>query len=169
MNTNLSNIIIKASKNDKASMMKVISLFSKQINTYSRKLYGDDTIQDLELFLIILIKRYAKRLKDKSNKIIVAYISRSLKKYSFHLYDKHMKHLSLEELEYEIPVESNYDNIIIPEKAFSVLTLKEKRIIFKIFYLDTPIKVIAKEYKVSVQSIYKIKNNALRKMRIILA
>ncbi len=46
------------------------------------------------------------------------------------------------------------------------LSKKQSDIINKLYFLDIPVKDVANKYKVSVQSVYKIRNIALEKLRL---
>lgn len=70
----LCKLIAKAKTGDKDSMNKIIEKFSTQLSKYSHELDGDDTLQDLKLFLIILIKKMSIVIfANKPNKILEAY------------------------------------------------------------------------------------------------
>lgn len=82
----LCKLIAKAKTGDKDSMNKIIEKFSTQLSKYSHELDGDDTLQNLKLFLIILIKKMSIVIfANKPNKILEAYISRSLKHEKYRL------------------------------------------------------------------------------------
>ena len=165
MKESISTLIIKASTNDKISTLRLLKYFNQQIESYSYKINGEDTKQDLRLFLLKFIHRYWERLYRKSDKEILSYISKSLKRYSFKLYN-HNNDYNNELIESAITYEPDYALKIEIQEAMKTLSKKQSDIINKLYFLDIPVKDVANKYKVSVQSVYKIRNIALEKLRL---
>lgn len=73
--------IIDVKKNNKdESMLDILAIFDNIINKYSRKLNGEDTKQDLYVFLIKLIKNIDElSIVNYEDKQVLSYFSKSLK------------------------------------------------------------------------------------------
>lgn len=73
--------IIDVKKNNKdESMLDILAIFDNIINKYSRKLNGEDTKQDLYVFLIKLINNIDElSIVNYEDKQVLSYFSKSLK------------------------------------------------------------------------------------------
>ena len=73
--------IIDVKKNNKdESMLDILAIFDNIINKYSRKLNGEDTKQDLYVFLIKLINNIDElTIINYEDKQVLSYFSKSLK------------------------------------------------------------------------------------------
>lgn len=99
MKYNLLNIIIDAKNKDIESINKLLLIFKNIINKYSRQLDGEDTKQDLSLFLIKLIDNIDITSASKYNdKQLLSYISKSLKNEYIKLSKKNVKSMHLSAL-----------------------------------------------------------------------
>ena len=79
MENNLKELIIKIKENDNKSIERLILIFEKIINKYSRKLDSEDTKQDLIIFLInIVFNMKITQQSSYTDKQIFSYISKSL-------------------------------------------------------------------------------------------
>ena len=73
-------------KNNKdESMLDILAIFDNIINKYSRKLNGEDTKQDLYVFLIKLINNIDElSIVNYEDKQVLSYFSKSLKNINIH-------------------------------------------------------------------------------------
>ena len=81
MNKELIFKIIDVKKYNKdESILDILAIFDNIINKYSRKLNGEDTKQDLYVFLIKLIKNIDElTIINYEDKQVLSYFSKSLK------------------------------------------------------------------------------------------
>lgn len=138
MSYDLLNTIIKAKKSEIESIGKILLIFENIINKYSRQLDGEDTKQDLSLFLIKLIDTIDIDLASKYNdKQLLSYISKSLKNEYIKLSKKKCKIYTFEYLDdNSINNKSiNLDTNIEILDSLNHLTSYEKLILQKIFFL----------------------------------
>jgi RNA polymerase sigma factor (sigma-70 family) len=161
--------IIEYQKNyNNEYMDNVIDIFSNQINKYARLLDGDDTKQTLLIFLIELIRKLNMNNEYlKNEKILLSYISKSLK----HKYIKLSKKkdtLNLEtELNYDIEIQSNesLNDLTIYSDILNELKYKEREIIKLIYIYGYSAKEIAEFKHISRQAINQTKKRALNKIK----
>ncbi len=168
----LYQLILKAKKKDAIALDTIIQVFSKQMNAYSRRLDQEDTLQDLTIFLIELI---AKLCLDKeylkNDKILLAYISKSLKHRYFKLAKKSatkiFKEVDLQET-LQIPYHDNTEQEFFMHDLFMHLNSKEKDILTMIYIYGFSVKEISFINNVTRQAINQTKNRALHKLKLVI-
>ncbi|NKF05384.1 sigma-70 family RNA polymerase sigma factor [Clostridium gasigenes] len=155
--------------NDKA-LEEIIKIFNAIINKYSRILEGEDTKQDLSLYLIKIINNITIENKDfYKDKIIFAYIAKSIRNEYIKLSQKYDKRKINETeliLDTEI-VDDEFGSEIEMLDIFKILTKKEAYIMRLIYVNYLSISEVADFMKVTRQSINQTKNRALKKLRYI--
>lgn len=167
MKYNLLNIIINVKNRDIDSVNKLLLIFKNIINKYSRQLDGEDTKQDLSLFLIDLIDNIDINLASKYNdKQPLSYISKSLKNEYIKLSKKKSKIYTFECLDDNHINNKSinlYSNIEILD-SLNYLTDYEKWIVHKIFFSGYTVNELSKTLNKSRQSINQVKKRALNKL-----
>lgn len=95
--------IIDVKKNNKdESMLDILAIFDNIINKYSRKLNGEDTKQDLYVFLIKLINNIDElSIVNYEDKQVLSYFSKSLKNEYIRLSKKNDRRKNNEDYNYE--------------------------------------------------------------------
>ncbi|MGL4874862.1 MAG: sigma-70 family RNA polymerase sigma factor [Romboutsia sp.] len=159
--------IIKAKLRKEEAMERLISCFKPQIDKYSRLLNGEDTRQELIMYLIKVIDMIPV---DKNNrwhdKSILSYISKSIKNEYIKI-SKRANIINSNKVELDLcnELESEYfeDDFSLIE-LFKELTEKESYIIKLIYIYGFSVSEIAQTMKITRQAVNKSKNNGLKKL-----
>ena len=103
MNKELIFKIIDVKKYNKdESILDILAIFDNIINKYSRKLNGEDTKQDLYVFLIKLIKNIDElSIVNYEYKQVLSYFSKALKNEYIRLSKKNDRRKNNEDYNYE--------------------------------------------------------------------
>ena len=103
MNKELIFKIIDVKKYNKdESILDILAIFDNIINKYSRKLNGEDTKQDLYVFLIKLIKNIDElSIVNYEDKQVLYYFSKALKNEYIRLSKKNDRRKNNEDYNYE--------------------------------------------------------------------
>lgn len=103
MNKELIFKIIAVKKYNKdESILDILAIFDNIINKYSRKLNGEDTKQDLYVFLIKLIKNIDElSIVNYEDKQVLSYFSKALKNEYIRLSKKNDRRKNNEDYNYE--------------------------------------------------------------------
>lgn len=103
MNKELIFKIIDVKKYNKdESILDILAIFDNIINKYSRKLNGEDTKQDLYVFLIKLIKNIDElSIVNYEDKQVLSYFSKALKNDYIRLSKKNDRRKNNEDYNYE--------------------------------------------------------------------
>ena len=169
MKRNLYELIMLAHHNDQAAMNEIISIFSVQLNSYSYQLNGEDTLQDLKLFIIELVKKInLENFTVKTDKVIMSYISKSLKHQKFKLASK-----IISKKKYNCHLPDTYDlpctipdfNDIQLKYSLDFLNEEEKSIIYYIYFYGYTVKMVSLIKHLSIYRIYDIRARALKKIK----
>lgn len=165
---NLKELIIKIKENDNKSIERLILIFEKIINKYSRKLDSEDTKQDLIIFLInIVFNMKITQQSSYTDKQIFSYISKSLKNEYIRLSKSKDKRTKLEvcfdDASLDEAIET-YSNIEVLDLLNS-LNSYEKYILELIFIYQFTVTDISKLLNKSRQSVNQTKVRALTKLR----
>lgn len=168
MENTLYNQIIAIQNGAVHHIKNLIPIFENIINKYSRQLNGEDTKQDLYVFLIQLIYKLPIHSTSFCNdKQILAYISKSLKFEYIRLSKLHSKISSNEYFLSDIldfPAKHTTYNIEIID-LFKNLNDIEKNILSLIFIKGFTVSEIAKSTHKSRQAINQSKIRALGKLK----
>lgn len=157
--------IIKAKSRNYDSIDRIINCFEPQLNKYSRLLNGEDTKQELIIYLIKIIDTIP--INEDCiwhDKAILSYISKSLKNDYIKL-SKREHNIKKVELDLCNELESEYfeeDFSFI--ELFKELTEKESYIIKLIYIYDFSVSEIAQTMKITRQAVNKTKNKGLKKL-----
>lgn len=162
------NLVVAAQEKDEKAMINLLSKFSVQLNSYSRRLNGEDTLQELRLFFVELVQNlHLEGFATQTDKAIISYISRSLKHKFFKL--KHESKLRQCETElfptYDIPyVVHDFEDIIL-KNSISCLNGRERDIVYLLYFYGYSVKFIAKVKEISVQAVYQANHRAMKKLK----
>lgn len=169
MENNLCDILEKYRKiNDDLYFEKFLESFSPLIDKYSNKIefnFKKDFKQELTLELYIVLKKIIKNNIIFSNdKCLVRYISLSIKRRYYYLFNNYKKDmLSIENIDF---IQSHYldNNNILFYDILKNLNLLEQTVLIFYFKDNLSINDIANKLNYSRQYINKIKLRALNKL-----
>lgn len=161
--------IIDVKKNNKdESMLDILAIFDNIINKYSRKLNGEDTKQDLYVFLIKLINNIDElSIVNYEDKQVLSYFSKSLKNEYIRLSKKNDRRKNNEDYNCEDRVwgynfiESNIEVV----DSIKNLNNYEKKIIKMVVLNWYSVSEVAKKTGKSRQAISQVKNRAISKLK----
>ena len=166
---NIQHTIIGVIKNNKdESMLDILAIFDNIINKYSRKLNGEDTKQDLYVFLIKLINNIDElSIVNYEDKQVLSYFSKSLKNEYIRLSKKNDRRKNNEDYNCEDRVwgynfiESNIEVV----DSIKNLNNYEKKIIKMVVLNGYSVSEVAKKTGKSRQAISQVKNRAISKLK----
>lgn len=161
--------IIDVKKNNKdESMLDILAIFDNIINKCSRKLNGEDTKQDLYVFLIKLINNIDElSIVNYEDKQVLSYFSKSLKNEYIRLSKKNDRRKNNEDYNCEDRVwgynfiESNIEVV----DSIKNLNNYEKKIIKMVVLNGYSVSEVAKKTGKSRQAISQVKNRAISKLK----
>ena len=161
--------IIDVKKNNKdESILDILAIFDNIINKYSRKLNGEDTKQDLYVFLIKLINNIDElSIVNYEDKQVLSYFSKSLKNEYIRLSKKNDRRKNNEDYNCEDRVwgynfiESNIEVV----DSIKNLNNYEKKIIKMVVLNGYSVSEVAKKTGKSRQAISQVKNRAISKLK----
>lgn len=160
--------LIKYRNGNNTSLEKIINTFNPLISKYSRLLDGEDTKQDLALYLIKVINKISiEKNNFLEDKAIFVYIAKSIRNEYIKLSQKADKK-RVNETELNLDVEIGYEDFESEMELldlFNVLTEKEAYVMKLIYVHYLSISEVADFMEVSRQSINQTKNRALKKLR----
>lgn len=137
----------------------IVHIFYPIILHLSFKIDGEDSQQDLILFLLKLINKIPDNLSN--DKIIFSYIHHSLKNEYIHLQKKKSHHQQIIFLNFLSELPDNKNNAIeLVDNKCTVTHLLQKikpsdrKLLYEIFFLNISVKELSKKYHVSPQAIY---------------
>jgi len=165
--------IHKGQEGDQQAVLTLVQRFNPLLKKYARKLETEDAYYDLELeFLETVMKLNCASIKQRGDGAMVNYLSKCIR----HSYIKLLHRLilnkipltSLDELTDQVLYQqSGYQTtsltaIDVPE---SLLTKKEKAILYKVYIQGCSAAEVAKSNGTSRQNINQIKRRAEKKLR----
>lgn len=160
-------IDVKKNNNDE-NILDILAIFDNIINKYSRKLNGEDTKQDLYVFLIKLINNIDNlTIVNYEDKQVLSYFSKALKNEYIRLSKKNNREKSNEYYNYEeivwgyTLIESNIEVLDV----INSLNSYEKSIINRVILNGDSVSEVAKETGKSRQAINQAKNRAISKLK----
>lgn len=167
MKYNIYEKLVNVKSGDNKSTEQIIDMFKPLIKKYSILLDGEDTKQDLLVYLMIIIKKIPINRKNFfEDKAIVKYIAKSLRNEYIRLSKirdrKKINEIELN-LDLEIPHET-FDSKIELIDLFNNLTENESNIMKLLFIRDLTIVEVADLMKISRQAVNQAKNRALKKL-----
>ena len=166
----LNNLIEKAQKCDRDSLLELINRFDPLIKKYSYFLGTEDSKQELTLEFIRVVKNInLNNLKIKTDAALTSYIRKSIKnKYIQLSIAQNLKENKETVFEYEKvnnSYKSNDDLIAIVNSLIDTLTDLEKEVIILRYYKEFSDIEISQFFHISRQAVNQNKNRALKKMR----
>ena len=169
MNKELIFKIIDVKKNNNnEGILDILAIFDNIINKYSRKLNGEDTKQDLYVFLIKLINNIDElSIVNYEDKQVLSYFSKSLKNEYIRLSKKNDRRKNNEDYNCEDRVwgynfiESNIEVV----DSIKNLNNYEKKIIKMVVLNGYSVSEVAKKTGKSRQAISQVKNRAISKLK----
>ena len=161
--------LIKAKNGDRYCLEEIIKILDPLISKYSRLLDGEDTKQALSLHLLIVVNKIPVEYDYlKKDKIIVGYISKSIRNEYIRSKLKNKKDSNETELKLDIGIDSEkFDSNIELLDLFNKLSKKEYKIMKLLYINNLSISEIANLMKISRQAVNQCKNRALNKIRSI--
>lgn len=176
MDEHIFELIDKIQKGNKAKIIDILKIFQNQIISYSKKANSEDIKQDLYIFLLNLINTInLNKMHNINDNTLISYISHSIK---FYFYKRFKQQYTLYNTKLTFLDEINYDenitHCILEDEAFSDLefinllkdlTVKEQNVIIQKYKYGFSTSEIAKKNNVSVQAVYKLEKNALKKLK----
>ena len=161
-------ILVVKKNNKDESMLDILAIFDNIINKYSRKLNGEDTKQDLYVFLIKLINNIDElSIVNYEDKQVLSYFSKSLKNEYIRLSKKNDRRKNNEDYNCEDRVwgynfiESNIEVV----DSIKNLNNYEKKIIKMVVLNGYSVSEVAKKTGKSRQAISQVKNRAISKLK----
>ena len=161
-------IIDVKKNNNNEGILDILAIFENIINKYSRKLNGEDTKQDLYVFLIKLINNIDElSIVNYEDKQVLSYFSKSLKNEYIRLSKKNDRRKNNEDYNCEDRVwgynfiESNIEVV----DSIKNLNNYEKKIIKMVVLNGYSVSEVAKKTGKSRQAISQVKNRAISKLK----
>lgn len=170
--------LIEKSATDKDSMLELLKIFEPLLKRYAYKLSYEDAYNDLQLFMIELIRKLNKKNLNKTeDKFYLSYIKRSIEhkyielsgklnntnKYSFNYY---ASDIEFEDLLDNNNVELDDYSLLLLNDLRQALTQNEYEIIYLLFYKNYSVAEIAAKKQMSRQYINNCKLKALKKLKL---
>jgi DNA-directed RNA polymerase specialized sigma24 family protein len=165
-------LVSTSAYNNPSAVMRLIEIFSPKLNLCRSAIDGDDMRQELEVFLIDLIKKPSfKNISIKTDAAIIAYIAKSLKNhYFFLLKNKYTIHNPKAcPLPADIPYTVPYAEHLSLKASLKKLTQKEYSTIILLYFYGYSVKEVAARAHTSVQAVYQARQRILRKLRNLMA
>lgn len=163
----LKSLIINFRRGDMSAFAIIYEQFKKLIFYYSKKSGDDDTVQELNIFLIELlydidIALFCENSKDG----IQRYIAVSLKNEFLRIcrQNSKTKNLYLKSFNQEFADSYSYNDLFIKE-ALSNLSAKQRLIIMYKYIYNYSDTEISAELNISRQAVNRLKNRALRELK----
>lgn len=171
MNTPLYELLSQAALNDPDAILEIINLFKPTLLKFSSKLNGEDTYQELILFLLNLLPKIPRNLPN--DKVQFIYIYKSLRH----------KYIALQKSQYKHYVEISYESIdTLPSHnndidkidakltiknilSLSMLSKKDLNLLQEIYVNNKSIKDISRIEHVSIQAIYKRHSKVIKTLK----
>lgn len=171
---NLKEIIIKAINYDEESILYLLKMFNPKISFCAKKLnyYGAET--DLIIgFLESIPKLKNCTTEEFSDGKIVNYIATLINNKSTDLFRQNFKDIKLSEKITDINIDLISENTaadliinkLLIEQMFSILTNKQKEVMKAKYLLNKSVGFISTDLKISRQSVYRLEQRALIKLR----
>lgn len=170
------SLLEKAQQGDQAAMLELINRFQPLLKKYARKLGYDDAYEDCLLFFIELVTFIdLKKLNDRNDQAVVAYIKVSVK----HFYDKRIRKVIEENREIAFSDLSKEQKYYVESKTakpdekdifmeFGIdkrLSPKEKRILDLVYIKGYTTTELARRLLKSKQTVNQLKKRALGKLK----
>lgn len=170
MSSNLYNLIECYKGGENQALDIIIEKFNPTIKKCSRRLFYEEAETDLIIFSIMLIQKInLDYFKDKNEGVLVNYIHHSIKHKSIDIYRKCKNNIIVEtELITEILYDEtscNFEDSVIMGVLLSRLDEKESYVITQLYYKGAKYKDVEDKLQLSRQSVYNIRNKALKKLK----
>ncbi len=161
-------LILEFKKGDTESFLFIYKVFERLIRLYSARVEYEETVAELDLFLIELLHKLdLKRFQSDSSYTIQKYVAVSIRNKYLDLLKKQIERIqkSLPLLEISNAKEEYYDEKIMLPDAFELLTPKQKMVLKSKYiygYSDVEISTMMGTTRQAVNS---IKNRAFEVLR----
>lgn len=169
MVSNLHTIVSLAKGREESAVLELLDAFLPQIKNLSHSVSGEDTCQDLQLFLLELADKLPlERDIFQNNRILGAYIARSLRRRAYLLRSqmsrKQCRERALDEdLAAANPLQ--FEDSVLLFGLLKTLAPKERRLLYWIYFDGYTCAEISRARRVSAQAINQAKRKALQKLR----
>lgn len=168
MNNEIFIKIMNYRNGDNDCLLDIIEIFNPLISKYSKLLEGEDTKQDLIIYLINITNKIpVDNNSFFDNRAIFSYIAKSIRNEYIKLSKKKDKK-TINEIELNVDIEIGYEDFeseIELLDLFKILTEREAYIIKLIYIYYLSVNEIADFMKISRQAVNQAKNRALRKIK----
>lgn len=167
---NLTEIALNAANGNEEAIVVIIKKFMPTILKFSRELNYEEAETDLVIGLLEKLPKISNKIvMDTHEGIVVNYIYQILKNRKIDLFRKYIFNVEKEILNDEILDLSSYmvdyNQRMEIDGYLSKLTEKQKKIILLRYYHGFSDAEIAEKFKISRQSVNKIHQRALEKLK----
>ena len=165
---NMQNLFVKAIQRDMDALAELIEVFRPTISKYTRWLNYDTAETDLIISFIETVYGIDSfRAKNFSEGQIVAYLSRSIKNTAIDLHRSYLRDIHNQAIHEEYILEDHYPyfSAIYFDEMLKDLTSLQRFVIKCKFLMDLSDIEISQALKTSRQSVNRIYNRALKKLR----
>lgn len=164
-NETISTLRKSATNGSEDALLILLDRFSPLLQKYARKFEYEDTLSELRLYFIHLIKYFPTTANTWNDSQTTSYIAKSIYTFYIKLSKQHTLH-ETKDLEFNPEImdqlcNENTEQIIILKELFSHLTVLQKNILILHYMKGYSIQEIAQLYGKSRQAINKTKNQAL--------
>lgn len=169
----LYNLIKSSQTNDKDALMEMIKRYKPLICKLSRKLQYEEAETDVTIMFIELIKHLdLRKFNAQDEGRLVSYIAICMNSKNIDLFRKHIRNkIEVLEIDTDVLGEKGIDDNIISKLCFKELlnipslTEIQKNILIEKFMFDKSDMEIAKEFKISRQSVNRTVNRGLQNIK----
>lgn len=166
MKSSMYTQLLEIRKGNEEIVEDIIGIFNPLLNKYSKLLDGEDTRQDLILYLLKIINKIPID-SFNDDRAIFSYISKAIRNEYIKL-SKKLDRKNINEVELNLEIEighENFDSEMEIIDLFKILTERESYIIKLIYVYYLSVSEVAQFLKISRQSVNKTKNRALKKLK----
>lgn len=167
----LSEILIHAQQGSEIEICNLVDKFKPLIRKYARQLSYDCAETDLVIAILEFIQGVnPDRVRGCEDAVLVSYIAKMLRNKKIDLYRSNtLKKLEETNEEYEL---ADYSNSDIDERIVSMnyinqLSDKQRSILIRRYIMGYSDAEIAGQLKISRQAVCKMKNKALKTLKLI--
>lgn len=168
MPSTLHFLVSHAKVRDKSAAALLLHRFLPQINRLAYPIDGEDTLQDLQLFLLELTEKIPLELDAFQNdRILSAYILHSLKRRACVLHVEHSRKAFTEntlDIAYAFADPVSFENSVLLLALLQTLSARERALLYWIYFYGYTCTEISRVRCISVQAVSKAKRKALKKL-----
>ena len=162
-------LVSLAKRREESAVLDLLNAFLPQIKNLSHSVSGEDTCQDLQLFLLELAdKLQLERDIFQNDRILGAYIAHSLRHRAYLLRSQKNRKLVRERALDEALAFTDappLEDSVLLSGLLKTLTPNERRLLYWIYFDGYTCAEISRARRVSVQAVNQAKRKALQKLR----